>query len=76
MYLSAEEEALSLLQVASQRELAVFALFDGLEMWPARGLDGVNELRRSGTGQERGRDGEAEVLLHNAAAGPDRSVSE
>lgn len=76
MYLSEEEEAVSLLQVAPQRELAVLALLDRLEVRPARGLDGADELRRPGAGQERGRDGEAAVLLHNAAAGTDCPVPE
>lgn len=76
MYVSTEEEALSLLQVAPQRKLAVLAVFDGLEVRPARRLDGTDELRGPGAGQERGRDGEAAVLLHNTAARADCAVLE
>lgn len=76
MYLPAEEEAVSLLQVAPQRELAVLALFNGVEVRSARRLDRVNELRGPGAGQERGRNGEAALLLHNAAARAHRTLFE
>lgn len=76
MYLSAEEETVSLLSVAPQRELAVLALLNGLEVRPARRLDRVNELRGPGAGQERGGDGEAALLLHNAAARTHRALFE
>lgn len=74
VYLSEEEEAMSLLQVAPERELAVLAVLNGLEMRSACRLDGIDELRRPGAGQERGRDGEAALLLHNTAARAHRAV--
>lgn len=67
--MSAEEEAVSLLPLASQRELALLALLHRLEVWPARRLDRADELRRPGAGQERGRDGKATLLLHHSAEG-------
>ena len=76
VHLSAEEEAVSLLQIASQRELALLPLLDRVEVRPARRLDGIDELRGSGAGQERGRDGQADVLLHNAAEGAHHPVPE
>lgn len=76
LHVSAEEEALPLLQVASQRELAFLSVFDGLEVWPTCRLDGIDELRGSGAGQERGRDGQAEVLLHYTVTGTDCAVLE
>lgn len=75
MHLSAKEETVLLLPAPPQRELAVFALLDGLEVRPARGLDRADRVRRPGAGQERGRNGQAAVLLHHAAAGTDRPVS-
>lgn len=76
LHVSAEEEALPLLQVAPQRELALLSVFDGLEVWPTCRLDGIDELCGSGAGQERGRDGQAEVLLHYTVAGTDCAVLE
>lgn len=76
VYLSAEKEAVSLLSVAPQRELALLEVFNGLEVRPARRLDGINKLRGPGAGQKWGRDGETAVLLHYIAARAYRTLPE
>lgn len=76
VYVSEEEEAMPLLQVPPQWELAVLALFDGLEVRSARRLDRVDQLRGSGTGQKRRRDSKATVFLHHAAERTDCTVLE
>lgn len=75
VHLSAKEETVLLLPTAPQRELAVFAVLDRLEVWPACWLDRTDRMCGLRAGQERGRNGQAAVLLHHAAAGADRAVS-
>lgn len=74
MRMPTQTKTLLLLPNAPQWELAILAVLNRLEMWSARRLDRINELRRPRTRQKRGRIGETPILLYHAVAPTHRSV--
>lgn len=75
VHLSAKEETVLLLPTAPQWELAVFAVLNGLEVWPACWLDRIDRMCGLRAGQKRRRNGQTALLLHHTAARTDRTVS-